>query len=370
VQPAGFASAPAGASATSSAAQTSDIVAHRELVNLLALHDALDRARRCTTPFFLPLVYAIAASILIMMVTGACFAAFHPGPPDDPVVPLILLTVWLGSGVGAFFVARRTLASKAREKVQACQDAVRAAAAEIEAACPESVAAVGGAPHLLERQWVSAAVLAMAGRQAPLYSPGTFALPAALRAAAGGMGPAHQLTAFSTGLVVLFHYITLSIFSLIRFGLMHGQMPKVRQDDPSAGKAIGFMFIPFYNFYWVFFNYVRLVKRIDELRQFHGLPESNLRGLAIARCVVGIIPYVNIIGFLTLDAIFFAMVQSSVNELVAVSPAAWLGGGQAGANLLVVPSVASAPAQKKCPFCAELVLADAVKCRYCGSALV
>ncbi len=129
----------------------------------------------------------------------------------------------------------------------------------------------------------------------------------------------HQLTEFSVGLIVLLHIVTLGIFSLIWFGLMADKMPKTRHDDPSAGKHIGFMFIPFFNFYWVFFAYIRLCDRIAQQRELRGLPGDSLKGLAIACCIVNLIPYVGICGALVMWPIFFGMLQTKVNELVQVT---------------------------------------------------
>ena len=127
----------------------------------------------------------------------------------------------------------------------------------------------------------------------------------------------HQLSEFSVALVVVLQIVTLGIFSLIWFGLMCDKMPRTRHDDPSAGKHIGFMVIPFFNFYWMFFAYMRLCDRIAEQRRLRGLPEESMRGLAIAACVVGLIPYVNVcVGSLIMWPIFFGMLQAKVNELV------------------------------------------------------
>jgi len=130
----------------------------------------------------------------------------------------------------------------------------------------------------------------------------------------------HQLSEFSVALVVVLQIVTLGIFSLIWFGLMADKMPKLRHDDPSAGKHIGFMFIPFFNFYWVFFAYTRLCDRIAEQRELRGLPGESLKGLAIAACITAMIPYVNVcVGGLIMWPIFFGMLQSKVNELVLVT---------------------------------------------------
>jgi hypothetical protein len=129
----------------------------------------------------------------------------------------------------------------------------------------------------------------------------------------------HQLTSFPVAVVILLHYVTCGLFSLIWLNLLHGKLPRVRSDDPSAGKAIGFCFIPFYNLYWIFFTYRRLCLRIDEQRDLYGLPPSNLSGMATTACIFQIIPYVNLIGYAIISPIFIGQMQSSVNQLVNTS---------------------------------------------------
>ena len=130
----------------------------------------------------------------------------------------------------------------------------------------------------------------------------------------------HQLTTFPVAIAILLHFVTFGIFTFIWLNLMHGKMCRVRADDPSAGKAVGFCFIPFFNLYWIFFTYRRLCLRIDEQRGLYGMPASNLSGLATAACIFQIIPYLNVlIGYLMLTPIFIGMMQASVNQLVRTS---------------------------------------------------
>lgn len=143
-------------------------------------------------------------------------------------------------------------------------------------------------------------------------------------AAGASLMTTHQLSHMPVVAVIILNYLTIGIFPLIWFALMHGKMPKVRPDDPSGGKAVGFMFIPFFNLYWIFFSYLRLCQRVDEQRTRYGLRPSNLQGLAIAMCIVKVIPYVDILGWLFLDPIFFGLMQSSVNELVALTAATFV----------------------------------------------
>ncbi len=98
---------------------------------------------------------------------------------------------------------------------------------------------------------------------------------------------------------------------------MHDRIPKLRQDDPSAVKAICFYLIPFFNLYWMFFEKLHICDRINEQRRMAGLPETAPRGLAIAYCIVGIIPYLNIlVAFPILGPIYYGSLRASVNELV------------------------------------------------------
>jgi GYF domain 2 len=132
--------------------------------------------------------------------------------------------------------------------------------------------------------------------------------------------PTHQLTTFPVAVAILLHYLTFGLFTLVWLNLMHGRMCRVRADDPSAARAIGFCFIPFFNLYWIFFTYNRLCKRVDEQRGLYGLPASNLNGLAIAMCIFQLIPYLSVlVGYLLLGPIFIGMMQASINQLARTS---------------------------------------------------
>ena len=134
-------------------------------------------------------------------------------------------------------------------------------------------------------------------------------------ARAGAM--VHQLTSFPVAAVVLLHYLTLGIFSMIYMGLHHDKLAFVAHDDPTAAKAIGFLFIPFFNLYWIFFFWLRLSDRLNLQFSLRGRPMRAPRGLATATCIVMVIPYINFLfGFFIMIPICAAMMQSSVNELV------------------------------------------------------
>lgn len=101
----------------------------------------------------------------------------------------------------------------------------------------------------------------------------------------------HSLRPFPVWALVLLHVFTLGIFSFVHFNLMHDRLPKAEHDDPSAAKGIGFWFIPYFNLYWMFFNPLRLVDRINLQYRLRGEPDAMPRGIVVAAAVISIIPY-------------------------------------------------------------------------------
>lgn len=169
---------------------------------------------------------------------------------------------------------------------------------------------------------VETGVVTSAGKL-PFLAPAFSAVPPILPSTQAEGGGRHNLSNFPVAAVVLLHFCTCGVFTLIWLNLMHSKLPRVRPDDPSAGKAIGFCFIPFFNLYWIFFTYRRLCLRVAEQRELYGLPPNNLSGMATTSCIFQVIPYINLlIGFPILSPIFLGMMQASVNELVVTSATA------------------------------------------------
>ena len=131
----------------------------------------------------------------------------------------------------------------------------------------------------------------------------------------------HRLTRFPTWLVVVLHIVTLGIFTLVYQGLKLSKLPLVRHSDFGAGKGIGFMFIPFFNFYWLFRFVLGVTDRLNFQFRLRGQPPPISRELALASCIVHLIPYINIVGFLLLEPIVAAQWQSATNKIVRHWPA-------------------------------------------------
>ena len=95
----------------------------------------------------------------------------------------------------------------------------------------------------------------------------------------------------------------------------------------TPGKAVGFLFIPFFNFYWYFPSFVGLAESIEKAT---GKPSA--RGLAVAHAVMSvlqwIIIWIPIIGSLFTIAsfviwlMFVRAVVNDVNMRILITPAA------------------------------------------------
>ncbi len=131
---------------------------------------------------------------------------------------------------------------------------------------------------------------------------------------------------FSVAGAIILHFVTLGIFTFIFMGLKHSRLPRIRPDDFSAGKAIGFLFIPFFNLYWIFIFWLRLTDRINFQFRLRNLPPPIARGLVLAAVIVGLIPYAGVVSWLALYPIVIAQIQGACNQLAAANQPAYMGG--------------------------------------------
>jgi len=141
-------------------------------------------------------------------------------------------------------------------------------------------------------------------------------------------GQKHTLHTLPVASVVLLHYVSAGLFTLIYLNLLHERMPRIRRDDPSATVAVGLSFVPVVNLAWLAFSMYRLCLRINEQRRFHGLPPRAPQWLAVPVCALlacGALAalWAETTALILLGAagliaapIFAALVQDAVNELV------------------------------------------------------
>ena len=120
---------------------------------------------------------------------------------------------------------------------------------------------------------------------------------------------------FNVALAILLHFLTLGIFSIIYLGVIHGKLPKVRHNDFNAGKAIGFLFIPYFNFYWIFVFWRRLAMRVNFQYKLRGMQAPVPLGLITTMCILLVIPYLGIIAFFFVGPFAIAKILGACNEL-------------------------------------------------------
>jgi hypothetical protein len=129
----------------------------------------------------------------------------------------------------------------------------------------------------------------------------------------------HELTEFPTWAVIVLTILTLGIFGVIYHGLKHGKLPKVKSDDFGAGKGIGFLLIPFFNLYWQFVFWLRLVDRINFQYRLRGAQPPISRDLAlwtIILALVGAFIFITTPFALVMALIVAGQIQSATNRLV------------------------------------------------------
>jgi len=121
---------------------------------------------------------------------------------------------------------------------------------------------------------------------------------------------------FNPVLAIVLHFVTCGIFTMIFCGLKHSNLPRLKHDDFEGGKAIGFLFIPFFNFYWVFVFWRRLAMRINlQFKLRNEQPPVSL-ALATTVCIFIFIPYIGaIINSLILLPILLYQIQTASNRL-------------------------------------------------------
>jgi len=115
--------------------------------------------------------------------------------------------------------------------------------------------------------------------------------------------------------LVLLHYLTLGVFSMVWVNLYHGSLSRERADDPTAGQAVGYLFVPIYGLYWIFFTHLRLCERLYRDQIMAGLARPNLRAFALWCCIVEVVPYVNFLGTLITYPVLAGLLQHRLSEL-------------------------------------------------------
>lgn len=122
---------------------------------------------------------------------------------------------------------------------------------------------------------------------------------------------------FGTGFFLAIPWIAAIV---IYFVILH-KCWQVVQDGyarTTPGQAIGFMFIPIFNFYWQFVALHGLAKDMNAYKVRHGIyADQAPEGLALATCITACIPYVDFIVTPILGLILIGMLKRSACSILS-----------------------------------------------------
>lgn len=129
--------------------------------------------------------------------------------------------------------------------------------------------------------------------------------------------------------------LPLIILGVVFVSILHYQCWKAlpeRFRATTPGKAVGYLFIPFYNFYWAFLSWPKLAEGLVEWQKSIGKATlTDARSLAMTYAIifvcgmtVGWIPGLNILinlGDLVLFIIFYRKIVTAINEMKSANKA-------------------------------------------------
>lgn len=121
---------------------------------------------------------------------------------------------------------------------------------------------------------------------------------------------------FSPWLAVFLNIITLGLFSFFKYGFQHDYLPIIKKNDFWSWKAIWFMFIPIFNFYWMFVLRIKLANRINLQYKVRNKAFPISKWLVIITLILTFVPYVNYIAIFILQSIVVYQIQTAINGLV------------------------------------------------------
>ncbi|HQL69551.1 MAG TPA: protein kinase [Bacteroidales bacterium] len=94
-------------------------------------------------------------------------------------------------------------------------------------------------------------------------------------------------------IMILISFFTFLISQFLQYKILYNAWETIHQQssETSPKKAVGLLFVPFYNLYWKFVAYYSFFKKIN---QIFGTQRANSK-FALACCIISVIPYVNLL---------------------------------------------------------------------------
>jgi len=118
-----------------------------------------------------------------------------------------------------------------------------------------------------------------------------------------------------TARVVVLNVLSLGLFWTVYCWLHHSDLPHIKEDDFTATKWIWFLFIPFFNLYWICKFWLRLVNRVNFQFKLRNMKQPVSKWLAITFVVLQYIPYVNLVAIPVFWSIVVGQIESAVRQL-------------------------------------------------------
>ena len=127
---------------------------------------------------------------------------------------------------------------------------------------------------------------------------------------------------FSVVLTILIHLAGLGMLTPMAVARLCAFLPVVRADDFSARKAYGRLLIPFYNLYWTFVLFRRIVDRLTfqaRLWRIRRAPSKGVATTAAWLLCLSTIPYLGLVfwtaSYVTVLPIYLMQLQGTCNRL-------------------------------------------------------
>ena len=136
-----------------------------------------------------------------------------------------------------------------------------------------------------------------------------------LRAKGSSGSRSNTLYRFPVVAAVLLHLFTLGFFTNIFYLAKHNRLPVLQTGDIKGHRAWAFLFIPFFNMYWIFHAWGQLIDRLNFQLKLKGEHSRIPKTFVIVTIAISIIPYVGLISGLFMWPFCVGFVQQAINRI-------------------------------------------------------
>jgi hypothetical protein len=94
-------------------------------------------------------------------------------------------------------------------------------------------------------------------------------------------------------------YSLVLLYRLWKFTIAESKMNELKPSIETPGKAIGYLFIPFFDLYWIFIAFGKLPKNLNAIANAKGIKEMMSESIGTVLAVLVILSIIPVIGYLT-----------------------------------------------------------------------